>query len=272
MIIYLFGSTGMIGNYIFELLKKSFDVIPINRNQFDINKDNWNKLKNTLKNLKKDDIIINCAGIVPQTKITDSKQYIKVNSIFPHKLEEISLNIKCKFIHITTDCVFKGDKGKYIESDNHNEVNIYGVSKSTGEPDNACIIRTSFIGHQISSHNGLGLLEWIISQNNKKINGFTNHYWNGITCLTLANIIKSIIDKKLFWKGCRHIFSPNSVTKYDLCQYISEIYDLNITIDKHETEEDIDKTISTEFLTNDLFNISTIREQIKDQKLYSIIH
>ena len=270
MSIYLFGATGMIGNYVFKILKKSFNVIPINRNNFDIYEDKWDKLNNILKDLKKDDIIINCAGIVPQTKITDTKKYIKVNSLFPHKLENIALITNCKFIHITTDCVFKGDKGNYKENDNHTETNIYGTSKSIGEPENSCVIRTSFIGHQIFQHNGLGLLEWIISQKNKTINGFTNHYWNGITCFTLANIIKDIIDKNLFWTGCRHIYSPNITTKYELCKYINEIYNLNITINKYETKNKVDKTIISNYKTNNLFNISTIKEQIIKQKLNSI--
>ena len=37
------------------------------------------------------------------------------------------------------------------------------------------------------------LLEWVISKKNSTINGFINHFWNGVTCLTLSNIIKNII-------------------------------------------------------------------------------
>ena len=73
------------------------------------------------------------------------------------------------------------------------------VWKSLGEPENACIIRTSIIGQEETHKKSL--LEWILLNKDKEINGYVNHLWNGVTCLTLANIIQNIIHDKLFWKG-----------------------------------------------------------------------
>ena len=105
-----------------------------------------------------------------------------------------------------------------MKDDVHTATDIYGTTKSLGESQKSTIIRTSIIGEELTGQNSL--LEWIKSNKNKTINGFANHYWNGVTCLTLSKIIKSIIDKKDYWTGVRHIFSPNTVTKYDLCKYI----------------------------------------------------
>lgn len=259
MTIILFGSTGMLGRYVLNILQNNYKVICINRYDFDITNDNWSKLNKILiKNLVNNDIIINCAGIIPQKYNNDDyKTYIRVNTLFPHKLNEISLQNNYKFIHITTDCVFDGLKGDYTIEDTHNSNNIYGISKSLGEPEEATIIRTSIIGEELIGKKSL--IEWIKSNKNTTINGYTNHYWNGVTCLELANYIKNIIDNNNFWIGIRHIFSPDIVTKYDLCNYINDIYELNINIEKYT-----DSIFKNMTLSGDINIIKKIYDQIID--------
>lgn len=257
----------MLGQYVYKVLTKDYSVVCIKRDIFDIEKDSWHKLESSLITLEKDDIVINCAGTIPQkVSLTDYRQYIRVNTLFPHKLNEISKVKNAKFIHITTDCVFDGLKGSYTENDKHTATNIYGISKSEGEPEDATIIRTSIIGEEVSGKKSL--LEWVKSKKNGKINGYKNHYWNGITCLTLANFIKNIIDDNNFWKGIRHVFSPDIVSKYDLCCYINEIYDLNIDIESYEDLVSKNMTLTG----NNKFITSNIYDQIKEQykfKFYS---
>ena len=136
MTILLFGSTGMLGRYVFNILKNDYNVICVKRDNFDIENDEWYKLKDIIEhNLLENNIIINCAGIIPQKYKDDNiKTFIRVNTLFPHKLNEYAKIYGCKFIHITTDCVFDGSKGNYSVNDSHNAKNIYGISKSQGEP------------------------------------------------------------------------------------------------------------------------------------------
>lgn len=264
--ILLFGSTGMLGKYVLNVLKKDYNVICINRDNYDIEKDTWTKLYNIINGLLKvNDIIINCAGIIPQKYTDDNlKTYIKVNTLFPHKLNEISNKINTKLIHITTDCVYDGSKGNYSINDIHSSRNIYGITKSLGEPAEATIIRTSIIGEELTSKKSL--LEWIKNNKNGEIKGYTNHFWNGVTCLELANIIKYIIDKNLFWEGVKHICSPNSVSKYELCNIINNVYKLNINI--IPTEE---KYKDLTLISDDpiLYEVNYIHNQINEQKLYA---
>ena len=72
-----------------------------------------------------------------------------------------------------------------------------------------------------------------------------------------------MIDENIFWKGIKHIHSPNIVTKYDLCCYINEIYNLNIEILPVQT--DVQKNM-TLFDSELFFTINNIYDQILEQK------
>jgi dTDP-4-dehydrorhamnose reductase len=269
MKILLFGSTGMLGNYVLNVLRVNYHVICITRKEYDIVNDEFSKLKKIFENeLKETDVVINCAGIIPQKYSYENiKSYIKVNSLFPHKLNEFSKIYKTRFIHITTDCVYDGNIGNYIIDDIHTARNIYGISKSIGEPEEATIIRTSIIGEELTGKTSF--IEWIKRNKNGKINGFTNHLWNGVTCFTLSNIIEKIIRENIFWKGVKHIYSPNIVSKYDLCCYVNEIYGLNIEINK---TDDVVKKNMILADSKTFFEIDNIYNQIVEQKNTNIFN
>lgn len=257
MKIYILGSNGMLGRYMWKHLSKKFKTIPLCRKKYDVINDNINTLTNILE---PNSVLINCIGIIPQTKRDNTREYLKVNSIFPNQLSLICNHLNVKLIHITTDCVFSGKKGNYNENDIHDETNMYGLSKSLGEPENCMVIRTSIIGEEIN--NKRSLLEWVKNNKNKEINGYTNHYWNGVTCLQLAKIIEETIVNNLYWVGIKHIFSPTSVSKYELVSFINNTYNLNININKYETKDTIDKTLSTIYKKQ--FHIPELNQQIKE--------
>lgn len=261
----VFGSSGMLGHYVCSLLSQTKEVIPLTRKDYDLVNLTCQSLDNFLQslNLDKDSIIINCAGIIPQTKNENVREYIKVNSLFPVILSMICHNRKWRFIHITTDCVFSGSKGNYDEDSEHDETNIYGVTKSLGEIGYGTIIRTSIIGEEI--HSKRSLLEWVKSNKNGEIDGYINHFWNGVTCLQLAKIINQMIDECLFWEGVKHIFSSNCLSKYKLVKTINDIYDLNIKINPIEKKY-CDKTITTK---KDIFSIPNLENQILEMKIES---
>jgi dTDP-4-dehydrorhamnose reductase len=255
MKLLLFGSTGMLGNYLKNYLDKYYDIVCITRDIYDIENDNDHKLQSVINQYITNDniIIINAAGIIPQRHNNDINKYIKVNTLFPHKIQYIIKDKNIPFIHITTDCVFSGTIGNYNEISDKDSKTLYGISKLLGEPNDACIIRTSIIG--LENNNKSSLLEWIISNKNNTINGYVNHIWNGITCLTLSKIIKYMIDNNIYWLGVKHIYSPNSVTKYELCNIINNIFNLNIIINKMNTDK-CDRTLSSinpiDYIINDI--------------------
>lgn len=132
------------------------------------------------------------------------------------------------------NCVYNGNKGGYDEESIHDSEDIYGRSKSLGEPENASVIRTSIIGEE--KFNQLSLIEWVKSNKGNIVNGFVNHTWNGITCLEFAKVCEMMIKENLFWKSVKHVHSPTVVTKCDLVEAISRIYDLEVEVTPTETD------------------------------------
>ena len=257
--IVLFGNNGMLGTYINKVLSNSFNITLIKRETYDVLKNSKEELEELFKKFNSNSIIINCIGLIPQTKEIEHIKYLKINSIFPKVLSILCIKYNFKMIHITTDCVFSGKKGLYNENDIKDELNIYGLSKAFGEDISATIIRTSIIGEQ-RNKNYLSLLEWLKSNSNKQVYGYINHYWNGLTCLQLAKIIEEIIIKKNFWNGVRHIYS-NNISKYNLLKIINDVYNLNVDIIPLSHINTIDKTL-TSIYTN--LNDIDIKTQIEE--------
>ncbi len=257
---FVFGSNGMMGKYFCSVCD---NIVPLTRSDYDITENNIDKIEDILKSngIQEGDAIVNCAGAVKQRQFT-AKDYVYINSLFPHQLDEISKKIKCKFVHITTDCVYDGSKGNYTEKDRHTCDDLYGSSKSLGETKNGCCIRTSIIG--LGSKDNVSLLDWITTTNNKQIKGFENHFWNGLTCLELSIIIRNIIRSNVLWRGCRHVFS-NPVSKYELLKMYNDIFNLNKKIVPVNSYAQCDRTLNSKF---HLPVPKTIKDQLKELKKY----
>lgn len=199
------------------------------------------------------DYIINCIGAIPQRGGSD-RNMVLVNSVFPHKLVNIA-----KVIHITTDCVFSGKRGNYTEDDEHDATDIYGVSKSVGEPGDAMVIRTSIVGTELGTK--YNLLAWARSMKGQQVRGFVNHFWNGVTTKYLSIVFDQIMRKGIYCHGVFHIFSPDKLSKYHMLDLFDEKYNLELEISRHETSV-VDRTLSTVRDLNAKFPFLPFREML----------
>lgn len=259
--IVIFGGTGMLGTYCANVLQQNNNVHIIDRNAYDIVDNDYDKLFNIIHSYR-NPIIINCAGMIPQRHSGNDFNYFIVNSLFPKMLEKIAIKLDLQFIHMSTNCVFNYENGNNNELDMPNETTPYGLSKILGEPELCTVIRTSIIGEEII--NKKSFLEWVISNKNGKINGYNNYFWNGCTCLAVATYLEKMIETNSYWKGIKHLYSNETVSKYQLACYVNEIYELDIEITPLELETTVNKTLSSIY-DNVVINKS-IKEQIMEQK------
>jgi len=264
MKVYVFGKNGMLGRYLFKYINKSIGVTRSQIDAFHV-RNNLMIERLAATGVRNGDVIINAMGVTNK-RTANVDEFIIINSLFPRLLADYCEHNGIKLIHISTDCVYNGKTGEYVESFPHDDDNIYGISKSCGEPRNCTVIRTSIIGENPNSNKDL--LEWVRKTRNGELQGWTNHLWNGITCLQFAKVCKDIIDNNRFWMGVRHVFSPEPITKADLVELIGNIYELNNTVNKVETHEKCDRTLQTIY-NNAKFDIPSIKEQIIEQKEWS---
>ena len=248
MKIFIFGSRGMAGHMIKEYFMKEtdYDIVISSReessdkNHYKIDILNDEKVLAALDDAKPD-IIINCTGILNDEAERNQELALKVNGVFPHRLAKWANENHKKVIQISTDCVFKGDRGNYAETDKPDGATSYAISKRVGElmSDRHITIRTSIIGPEIK-RNGIGLFQWFMNQKGK-IHGYQKVKWNGITTLQLAKVIDAMIKNDC--SGLYHITAPHPITKHHLLKMLQSIFQKNDVIITPVNAPVLDRTL-----------------------------
>lgn len=175
-------------------------------------------------------IVINCVGLVKQ--LEDSKDplsAIPINSVLPHRLARLCSLANARLVHLSTDCVFSGDKGMYVESDLPDACDVYGRTKLLGEVDypNALTLRTSIIGHELASSHSL--VCWFLAQKGT-VRGFSNAVFSGFPTVEIARIIDEFVLPHPELAGLYHL-SAEPIDKAALLKLIASAYDKTIQID-----------------------------------------
>jgi dTDP-4-dehydrorhamnose reductase len=262
----ILGSTGMLGHSVVQgfagfsgtlsgssklvepnsLLDQSFFLDATDR-----------ELPEALHKLGPTDYVINCIGVIKPYISEDSaasrERALLINSIFPYTLDSLASDLGFKIIQIATDCVFSGVKGKYLETDLHDAIDTYGKTKSLGEvpSENMMNLRVSIIGPEAGR--STSLFEWVRNQpENSEINGYSDHYWNGVTSTGFARICRGLIENNGFVAGAHHLLPSDSMTKFNLVTAIANKSDRNdIKIIKGPSGNKVDRTLAT---TNESLN------------------
>lgn len=282
--VLVLGHNGMLGSYVHRvLLESGVDVAVLTRIQLDASNHAHLSILSSIISNTGCTHVVNCIGVIkPRVNEVGVEKTITINSIFPRRLADVCENLGIEMIHITTDCVFNGkipQYQRYTEQDSHDVMDVYGRSKSLGEPENCQVIRTSIIGEEVNCKRSL--VEWVKSNKGKEINGFVNHWWNGLTCLELARCILLIISDSFTeiskWKGVRHLYT-DVVSKYELLQLINNTYELDIKINRTIDSQAVNRCLSTSLSLSSACLVYTpfikpIADQIRDMKDFSkILH
>ena len=180
-------------------------------------------------------VLVNCIGIIKQSKAaSDPLPSIAINSLLPHQLAQIAAARGARLVHFSTDCVFSGRRGNYVEGDEPDPVDLYGRSKLLGEvaAPNALTLRTSIVGRELRGH--LGLIDWFLSQRGGRINGYVRALYSGLTTLAAADLVAWLIRAHPALQGLWQV-SGEPISKFDLLQIVKRVYKLDIEIapDQH---------------------------------------
>jgi dTDP-4-dehydrorhamnose reductase len=178
----------------------------------------------------KPDVVINCVGLIKQLdSANDPLVALPVNSMLPHRLAILCEVGGARLVHISTDCVYSGRVGNYVEEDPSDAEDLYGRSKYIGELNNyinAVTLRTSIIGHELSTKHAL--LEWFLAQDGE-VKGYKNAIFSGLPTYELARVIKDFVLPVSGLSGLFHV-SATPISKFDLLNLISTEYGKKIKI------------------------------------------
>lgn len=168
-------------------------------------------------------VIINCVGLVKQLAAAKDPLYaVPINTLLPHRLAALCEAVNARMVHFSTDCVFSGTKGSYVESDIPDAQDLYGRTKLLGEVDypHAITLRTSIIGHELSGHHSL--IGWFLAQD-KPVKGFTRAIFSGLPTIELSRVVRDFVLPRPDLHGIYHV-SAAPIDKYSLLKLVADTY------------------------------------------------
>lgn len=261
--ILVLGVTGMLGHKMFQRLGHRFpEVFGTSRDlatspRFKnvellrnprilqvIDAQDWSGCKRMLQTLRPD-YVVNCIGVIKQRRDASAAiPSLLINSLLPHRLAETVGEWGGRVFHFSTDCVFSGLKGEYLEEDSSDAKDLYGRTKFLGEvaSANALTLRTSIIGRELADFQSL--LEWFLAQRGKDVLGYEKAMYSGVTTNYLADVVGRLIEFHPELNGLYQVASQ-PISKYALLCLIRQIYRLDIEIRPVEGEV-CDRTMRAE--------------------------
>lgn len=264
MRVMILGGAGMLGHKVWQTLRGRFETWVTLRSSFDayaglglfdpartiagLDAASEPDLRRAFA-IARPGALVNCVGIVKQLPASrDPIASLTVNSLLPHRLAAICCETGCRLIHVSTDCVFSGRKGRYTEDDPPDAEDLYGRTKLLGEPhigDAAALtLRTSIVGRELRSTTGL--VEWLLSQRGGRVRGFTRAVFTGLTTNAFAQLLEEVIGRQPALSGLYHVSSP-AITKYDLLVRLNEAFRAGVVIEPSD-EVAVDRSLdSTRF-------------------------
>lgn len=237
--ILVLGANGMLGNAVYRTFATSlgFDVVGTVRSAASkitlpdggdgellsgVDVEQTDSLVAAFEKVRPD-IVINCIGLVKQlAAANDPLVTLPINSMLPHRLARLAALVDARLIHVSTDCVFTGAKGNYVESDAPDALDLYGRSKLLGEVDypNAVTLRTSIIGTEMNSAHGL--VGWFLAQGGT-VKGYAKAVFTGLPTAVLAQIMRDHVIPNPDLRGVWHV-SAEPIDKYALLKLVAAEY------------------------------------------------
>jgi dTDP-4-dehydrorhamnose reductase len=258
--VLVLGATGMLGNTVLRLFAQSpdFDVLGSVRSKQSLGLFTPNLAKRLIYGVdmesvdsvtgllqeSRPNVVINCIGLIKQLPESNTPlAAILINALLPHHLAKQCGFFGARLVHMSTDCVFSGNKGNYREFDFPDANDLYGRTKLLGEVDypNAITLRTSIIGHELNSTHAL--VDWFLSQKGS-IKGYTNAIFSGLPTIELARVIRDFVIPNSALHGLYHVAAA-PISKYDLLSLINREYKKGLEI-QPDDQVKVDRSLNAQ--------------------------
>lgn len=223
------------------------------------------------------DVVVHCASLTNIDFCESNRDLTSRINIEGTRIVVDSIkDIDCKLIYISTDTVYDGKKGNYLESDPVSPPNFYGYSKYEGELETlkktgALVIRTNIFGWNLINKHSIA--EWIISEltAGREIKGFCDVIVSSIYNFDLAKILRLAIEKDI--SGVYNLGSRTSLSKFEFALELAGRFGLDKGLIKPVSVDDFPftaKRAKNLSLNTDKISVAlgctvpTIHESIED--------
>ncbi|HEY6192392.1 MAG TPA: dTDP-4-dehydrorhamnose reductase [Bacteroidota bacterium] len=239
------GSNGLLGQKVVEILSRSnnYNLLLTSRQEHSVFQDELltyrrldasdrPEVRKVLDEFEPE-VIINTAAMtnVDQCE-TDREAAWRANVVSVENLVNSAKLVGSHLIHISTDYVFDGQNGPYIELDRPNPVSYYGRTKlaseniirTSGIP--STIIRTMILygsGYNVKVNFALWVLKNLID--GKPIRVVDDQIGNPTLADDLAFAIIKVME--LERSGLYHISGSDLVSRYDFALTLAEVFEFN---------------------------------------------
>lgn len=154
----------------------------------------------------------------------------QVNVKGTEMIVETAASAGCRFIFLSTDLVFDGEKGDYSEEDEPNPTTFYGVTKLKAEKqvlhatDRAVLLRLGLM-YGKRSYSSAGFVHKLVEslKAGKPFQLFTDQYRTPLYLRDLAEALRMILqDEDL--RGLYHLGGPERVSRWEFGQAVGEVF------------------------------------------------
>jgi dTDP-4-dehydrorhamnose reductase len=232
-------------------------------------------------------VIVHAAAMASHESCeTNPERAQRINADATGALAHVAQEISARFVYISTDAVFDGERGRYAEGDTPNPTSVYGRTKLQGEQraaeaTDALIIRTNFFGWSPSGSRSI--LEFFVNELSQEhaVRGFTDFTTSSAYAQVLTQTISDLIDADA--SGLFHVTSPDALTKYEFGVAVAEEFGLdaglitpttadiqpprngNISLDVSKVQQVLKRTLPTqrEGLRHAHTDAPTLREALR---------
>jgi dTDP-4-dehydrorhamnose reductase len=234
--IIVMGGTGLLGQALQkEITHRGYNCYTVARFDaqycIDITKDI--EITNLLNDIKPD-VVINAVAIVNH-KICDENPDLayKTNARPSSILANLSSELGYKYVYISTDGYFNGDKNKKHSEDTPVLLlNEYARTKYIGEifsltNRNSLVARTNIVGFR-NKKNAPTFVEWVINslKNKEEMTLFDDYYTSSISVAQFSKALLDLIDKDT--KGIVNLAGSEVSSKKEFIEKLAEVFNFSL--------------------------------------------
>jgi dTDP-4-dehydrorhamnose reductase len=223
-LVWITGAGGLIGNYLVQTAAQfapQFQVIGLTRAQLDLT--DYAAVRAEFQR-QQPQLVIHCAAMSRSPECQEKPVLArKINAEVPAQLAGIAL--KVPFVFFSTDLVFDGQKGNYVETDPVNPISVYAETKVIAEDivsrhPRHLIIRTAINGGVSPtgdrSFNEQLRLAW---QRRQATNLFTDEFRCPIPAVVTARAVWELVAQNAI--GTFHLGGAEKISRYEIGKLLS---------------------------------------------------